>query len=133
MNDLIKMYGVRSPFETELEFFRGRPEVAGMAAEDDKIVLNPFSPLSKKELNAVAQNEALRIYMRQNQINPSFDLTQAQQKMFANTEYAKDPIAAKQSILARILSGDPSAKDASLEQTIEAQRLQAQIMEMMKK
>lgn len=133
MDNLVNMYGVRPPFKTELEFFKGRPEVAGMAAEDDKIVLNPFSPLSKKELNAVAQNEALRIYMRQNQINPSFDLTQTQQKMFEDTEYASDPIAAKQSILARILSGDPSAKGASLDQTIEAQKLQDQIMQMMKK
>ena len=133
MDNLVKMYGMRSPYETELKFFKGSPEVAGMAAEDDKIVMNPFSSLSKKEQNAVAQNEALRIYMRQNQVNPSFDLTQAQQKMFADTEYASDPVAAKQSILARILSGDPSAKGASLDQTIEAQKLQDQIMQMMKK
>jgi hypothetical protein len=53
--------------------------------------------------------------------------------MFAGTEYEKDPVSAKQSILARILSNDPSAKDATLDQTLEAQKLQEQIMQMMKK
>jgi hypothetical protein len=71
--------------------------------------------------------------MRQNEISPNFDLTGSQQKMFAGTEYEKDPVSAKQSILARILSNDPSAKDATLDQTLEAQKLQEQIMQMMKK
>ena len=133
MDDLIKMYGMRSPYKSELTFFKERPEVAGMAAEDDKIILNPYSELSQQEKMAVAKNEALRIYMRQNEIAPEFDLTKSQQKMFMGTEYENDPVSAKQSILARILSGDPSAKDATLDQTLEAQRLQEQIMQMMKK
>lgn len=124
---------MRTPYKSELTFFKERPEVAGMATEDNKIILNPFSTLSPQEKMAVAKNEALRIYMRQNEINPNFDLTGSQQKMFAGTEYEKDPISAKQSILARILSGDPSAKDATLDQTLEAQKLQDQIMQMMKK
>ena len=63
----------------------------------------------------------------------SFDLTKAQKSMFIGTEYEKDPLSAKQTILARILSGDPSAKDATLDQTLEAQKLQEQIMQSMKK
>lgn len=133
MDFLVKMYGMRKPFPGELTFFKERPEVAGMATEDDKIILNPYSELTPVEKEAVARNEALRIYMKQNNISPEFDLTKAQEKMFAGTEYEKDPIAAKQSILARILSGDPSAKDATLDQTLEAQKLQEQIMKMMKK
>jgi hypothetical protein len=133
MDNLINFYGIRTPYKSELTFFKGRPEVAGMATEDNKIILNPFSPLSPQEKMAVAKNEALRIYMRQNEINPSFDLTKAQQKMFVGTEYEKDPVSAKQSILARILSNDPSAKDATLDQTLEAQKLQEQVMQMMKK
>ena len=133
MDNLVKMYGIRKPYESEINFFKDRPEVGGMATEDNKIILNPFSTLSPSERSAVAQNEAIRLYMRQNEIAPEFDLTKSQQKMFMGTEYEKDPVSAKQSILARILSGDPSAKDATLDQTLEAQRLQEQIMQMMKK
>ena len=127
------MYGIRTPYKSELDFFKGRPEVAGMATEDNKIILNPFSSLSPQEKMAVAKNEALRIYMRLNEITPTFDLTKDQKSMFIGTEYEKDPISAKQTILARILSGDPSAKDATLDQTLEAQKLQEQIMQSMKK
>ena len=133
MDNLVKMYGIRTPYKSELDFFKGRPEVAGMATEDNKIILNPFSSLSPQEKMAVAKNEALRIYMRLNEITPTFDLTKDQKSMFIGTEYEKDPISAKQTILARILSGDPSAKDATLDQTLEAQKLQEQIMQSMKK
>ena len=133
MDFLVKMYGTRKPFPGELDFFKKRPEVGGMAAEDDKIILNPYSELSPVEQQAIARNEALRIYMRQNNVAPNFDLTKSQEKMFAGTEYEKDPVAAKQSILARILSNDPSAKNATLDQTLEAQKLQDQVMQMMKK
>ena len=133
MDNLVKMYGIRKPYESEIKFFKDRPEVGGMATEDNKIILNPFTTLSPSEKSAVARNEAIRLYMRQNEIAPEFDLTKSQQKMFMGTEYEKDPVSAKQSILARILSGDPSAKDATLDQTLEAQRLQEQIMQMMKK
>ena len=34
---------VRKPYGTELEFFRRRPDVAGYAADDDCVVLNPFA------------------------------------------------------------------------------------------
>lgn len=133
MDNLVKMYGMRTPYKSELDFFKGRPEVAGMATEDNKIILNPFSSLSPQEKMAVAKNEALRIYMRLNDVSPAFDLTKAQKSMFMGTEYEKDPLSAKQTILARILSGDPSAKDATLDQTLEAQKLQEQIMQSMKK
>jgi hypothetical protein len=133
MDNLVKMYGMRTPYKSELDFFKGRPEVAGMATEDNKIILNPFSSLSPQEKMAVAKNEALRIYMRLNDVSPTFDLTKAQKSMFMGTEYEKDPLSAKQTILARILSGDPSAKDATLDQTLEAQKLQEQIMQSMKK
>jgi hypothetical protein len=87
-----------------------RPEVAGMAAEDNTIILNPYSSLSKKQLGAVAENEALRLKMRQDKFVPDFEITPEQSKFFEGTEYAKDKPAMKQTILARIYSGDPSAK-----------------------
>jgi hypothetical protein len=130
LNYLVNMYGVRDPYKSELEFFKKRPEVAGMATDDSKIIINPFSTLSKNELNSVLQNEALRIFMRQNKVNPSFDLTKSQMEAFRGSEYEKDANASKQTILARILTGDPSAKDVSLDQTIEAQSIMDRIKAM---
>ena len=133
MEFLVDMYGIRAPAKGELAFFKDRPEVAGMATEDNKITLNPYSTLSKKELSSVAQNEALRIFMRLNDIQPKFSLTKDQLYMFKGTEYENDPLAAKQSILARILSGDPSAGEPTLDQTLEAQKIQEQVMKLRKK
>ena len=108
-----KMFGfkIRSKlFPGEDEFFRSRPEVTGMAAEDDSIILNPYSSLSKKEQGLVAQNEALRLKMRKDNFAPEFSVTPEQIKFFEGTEYADNPQAMRQTILARIYSGDPSAR-----------------------
>ena len=130
MDFLVDMFGTRDPEEGELEFFKKRPEVAGMATEDNKIILNPFSKNSPAEQQAVAQNEALRLFMRQQGTNPEFKLTDEQKEFFKGTEYAKDQSAAKQTILARILTGDPSAKNATPEQLKAAQELGASIQQL---
>ena len=96
-------------FQGEDDFFKERPEVAGMAAEDGFIILNPYSKLSKKELSSVAQNEALRLRMREDDFNPNFKITPKQKSFFQGTEYEGNPTAIRQTILARIYSGDPSA------------------------
>jgi hypothetical protein len=101
-------YEERVPYEGEDKFFKSRPEVAGMAAEDDKIVMNPYSNLNKQQQDAVRRNEAYRIYMRQNKIAPEFDVSEDQAKFFENTEYAGNPEAMRQTIAARILTGDRS-------------------------
>ena len=108
-----KMFGFKirpKLFPGEDEFFRSRPEVTGMAAEDDSIILNPYSSLSKKEQGLVAQNEALRLKMRKDNFAPEFSVTPEQIKFFEGTEYADNPQAMRQTILARIYSGDPSAR-----------------------
>jgi hypothetical protein len=133
MDFLVDFYGMREPYEGELKFFRERPEVAGMATEDNKIILNPFSTLSPRELSAVAQNEAIRLYLKQQDAAPNFDLTPEQLKMFKGTEYEKDSAAAKQSILARILTNDPSAKNATLDQIMQAQMIRDQILSLKKR
>tara|TARA_R110001592_G_scaffold45218_2_gene144690 strand:+ start:354 stop:770 length:417 start_codon:yes stop_codon:yes gene_type:complete len=97
-------------YHGEDKFFMERPEVAGMAAEDNTIILNPYSSLSKKQLGAVAENEALRLKMRQDKFVPEFEVTPDQVKFFEGTEYEDDPTAMKQTILARVYSGDSSAK-----------------------
>jgi hypothetical protein len=96
-------------FPGEDKFFSDRPEVAGMAAQDDTIILNPYSPLSTRQLGSVAQNEALRLKMRKEDFTPSIDITDEQKAFFKGSEYENDPKAMRQTIFARIYSGDSSA------------------------
>ncbi len=93
----------------EESYFKNNPQVAGMAADDGKVILNPYSPLSKAEKGAVAKNEAIRLFMREQGVTPEFELSKNQIGQFAGTKYAENLDALKQSIVARILSGDPSA------------------------
>ena len=115
-------YPVRKPYESEDKYFKANPNVAGMATEDGAVILNPYSTLSDTEKQAVALNEAYRLYMRENKIVPKFELTEEQKKFFTGSEYANNPDAAKQTIVARILSGDPSAK-ATAQQKAEAKKI----------
>ena len=102
-------YQIRKPFAGEDKFFKGRPEVGGMAAEDGKIILNPYSPLKEQEKMQVAKNEAIRLWMRDNKTKIPFDVTKDQSKAFSKTEYGSNPQALKETIVARILTGDKSA------------------------
>jgi hypothetical protein len=108
-------YEVRGAYQSEDEFFKKNPNVAGMAAEDGRIVLNPYSKNSPQEQASVAKNEAIRLWMRDQKLQPKFNLTDAQKKQFEGTEYGKpsNELHAKHTIIARILTGDPSAKDAT--------------------
>jgi hypothetical protein len=96
-------------FPSEDKFFSSRPKVAGMAAADDTIILNPYSKLSKKQLGAVALNEALRLKMKKDNFTPNIDVTDQQKDFFKGSEYENNPEAMRQTIFARIYSGDPSA------------------------
>ena len=78
--------------------------------EDGSIILNPYSPLDKKSLSAVAKNEALRLKMHRDEFIPDIKITPEQRRFFKGTEYATNQQAMKQTILARIYSGDPSAR-----------------------
>ncbi len=123
------MYGVdeRKPFESETKYFQANPHVAGMAAEDDRVVINPFSRLSPQELNSVRMNEAARIHMRRGQA-PTFDLTPQQAQFLDTTTYkgAKDADR-KGTIAARLLSGDPSAGTATQQQSEYVKALRKQM------
>ena len=48
-------------FSGEDEFFKNRPEVAGMAAEDDTIILNPYSKLSKKHKELTKKWRSIKV------------------------------------------------------------------------
>lgn len=101
--------GVRDMlFPGEETYFKANPNVAGMAAEDNKIIMNPYSTLKDNEKQAVMMNEAARVHMRTKLIDPpNYDLTPEQTTAFK--DYSKDINDVRQTIAARILSGDPSA------------------------
>lgn len=103
-------------YSGEDKYFKANPHVAGMAADDGKIILNPYSKNTKSEQQAVMRNEAARLYMRNNGIKPSFDLTPEQRAQFKGTEYEGNLQAMRETIAARIFSGDPSAKSATSDQ-----------------
>lgn len=106
---------MREPFQSELDYFQKNPHVAGMAAEDDRIIMNPFSKLSDTEKQAVIMNEAARVHMRQGLIPaPTFALTPEQEAAFSG--YSADPRDRAATVAARILSGDPSALQPTPEQ-----------------
>ena len=109
---------MRNPQDSELEYFKSNPNVSGMAAEDDKIILNPYSKLSKKEQDAVALNEYGRIVMRTNpQFAPNFVLSDEQIKFLDSNTYKNAPEQDRlATIAARLLSNDPSAGTPTIDQ-----------------
>ena len=112
----------------EKEYFMKNPHVGGMAAEDNQIIINPYSKLSDSEKQAVMLNEAARIHMRSGKIPPpKFKLTPEQETAFGN--YSTNINDKQATIAARILSGDPSALNATPEQIDYSQQLK-QFMQM---
>lgn len=112
-----KPSNIREPYKGELDYFKKNPNVAGMATEDNKVILNPYSKLSEKEKQSVIVNETARIKMRSKEFEPTFELTKEQIKYLDSTSYkdASDKDR-KATIAARILSGDPSAGKPTAEQ-----------------
>jgi hypothetical protein len=114
--------GVRQDlFPGEDDYFRRNPNVTGMAAEDDRIIMNPYSRLNDAQRRAVMLNEAARVHMRRNFDAPRFSLTPAQTERFK--DYSSDEADVRATIAARILSGDTSAGDATPEQLDYVSRL----------
>lgn len=107
-DDALFGFKERLPSESELAYFRSQPSVAGMASEDGKIVMNPFAPETVNR-DAVRRNEAFRLLLRKRNVQPEFQLTEAQKARFTGTAY-EDERFLKQTIAARIYSGDPSAE-----------------------
>lgn len=116
MNNLFSHIPVRTPYLSELSYFNDNPHVAGMAAEDDAVILNPYSQLSEEQRNAVLLNERARIFMRQGGLKPDFNLTDKQKEAFS--QYSNDETDIKHTLASRILSGDQSALDVTPEQQI---------------
>ena len=113
--------GIKAPMRQKLypgedAYFKSNTHVGGMAAEDNQVILNPYSSLSDQEKAAVARNEAARIHMRSGDNRPNYAITDAQRGAFAGTEYGQDDQALRETLAARILTGDPSAGEITPEQ-----------------
>ena len=115
---------LREPWPSEEEFFRSRPDVSGLAADDGCVVINPFAPLTERQSTAVALNEAARIFMRRLDLRPEFALTNEQTEAFKSYGPFE---AIKATIAARVLSGDPSALEPTAEQLAFVCRLAQQM------
>ena len=100
---------MRDPYDSEAEYFRRAPHVAGMAAEDGRIVMNPnMAARPRSEYDAVARNEALRILFRSGRApRPKYELTPEQSARFG--AYSADPQDIRETLAARWMTGDPSA------------------------
>ena len=109
---------LREPFQSELDYFDKNRNVAGMAAEDNKIILNPYSSLNEQQKDSVIKNEATRILIRTGQVEkPSFDLTEEQNKYLDNSTYKNaSEDDRKATIAARLFTGDTSGQNATEDQ-----------------
>lgn len=98
----------RDPYESEVEYFKKNPHVAGMATEDEKVIFNPFSKVIPKHSDSIYKNEASRIYMKKNGMRPDYEITEDQKKRF---EGYGSPQDVKETIVGRGISGDESSGD----------------------
>ena len=103
-------------YSGEDAYFKQNPHVGGMAAEDNSIILNPYSS-GEVNQGAVAKNEALRLLLRMKKPKLDFELTPSQIGQFKGTPYQDNEEAMKHTILGRIYSEDPTALDFTEEQT----------------
>jgi hypothetical protein len=92
----------------EDDYFKKNPHVAGMAAEDGMVILNPYSKLSPKQKQSVINNEAFRLKLRKAGMTPAFAMRPEQSAVFGGSAYAQNPGAQRETTAARIYSGDRS-------------------------
>jgi hypothetical protein len=113
-------YEIRAPFQGEDDYFQKNKNVAGIATEDGRITLNPYSGNTAEQQAAVAKNEAIRLWMRESNIDPKFKPTKEQVQSFYGTEYAKpgNELQLRRTILARYLTGDGSAGNVTNRQKV---------------
>jgi len=124
----------RDPNSIEMEWFRQNPHIGGYAADDDRVVVNPYNRLSPVENEALIRNESARIFMRRNySARPtaeSFPLTE-EQRGYAYP-VAQPPMlpeaALRETMAARVLTGDPSAGQTTPQQARFAEELAARMM-----
>ena len=111
-------YPVISPEEAGVDqYFQENPQVSGMAwgggmngsdpESQRSIVLNPHSKLSPEQYKGVERNEGIRHQMSESNWSSDFEITPEQQEWSKNLgAYANNPAALRETIIARLASGD---------------------------
>jgi hypothetical protein len=98
---------------SELDFFYNNRNNSGYASPDDKVVINPFTSADKE---AVARNEAIRVYLRNNPtLLNYFSLSPEQKETFGS--YSPNEADVKGTVIGRLLTGDPSAQQVPSQQS----------------
>lgn len=93
------------------------------------IKINPAVFEDGRDALAVAWNEAIRLWMEDNNFTPQADPTEEQRELLADTAYADDEDALRKTILARIITQDTTAPDPTPEQQLECMELMTQILD----
>ena len=109
VDDKLLGYKIRAKlFPGEDNYFKENPNVAGMANfETNDIILNPYS--KDRNMESVAMNEAMRLKMRKEGFVPDIEISDEQKQFFKGTAYEGNDDAIKETIFARIYSGDSSS------------------------
>ena len=120
-------------YPSEDKFFEENTHVGGMAAEDNKVIINPWSPLSDEQKDYVRINETSRLWMRnmEESERPHMRIRRSQKKLFSTIQngkpYSDDPQDIRETIIARVITGDASAGKITRKQRKYAERLQSKI------
>ena len=119
-------YPEDKPDKGTLDYFKKNPAVAGMAIGaglngydgERRVVVNPYSKLTPEGRKSLVENERIRHFMDETKPKLEFKPTSKQLEAFSGTEYGKPENIDKlrQTIVARILTGDSSAGDVTPEQ-----------------
>jgi len=97
-----------------------------MSTDDNMIIRNP-NPPKNINIDAVTKNEFGRVLINTGKFKvPNFKLTDTQQKEFSKYGTNKN---IQDTIITRIVSGDPSAKDFTQEQKAIADKLELVIQQ----
>jgi len=113
--------GVRDPHFSEMEWFGEHPDIPGMATEDNMVIINPFMSMDEKKKQAIIQNETARAFMKKFNFRPNFHIHPEQMKYFSTINKGKaygSEQDIRETIVGRILSGDPSVTNVTPEQQI---------------
>jgi hypothetical protein len=101
-------------FQGEADFFRENPHVAGMATEDKRVIINPQAH-PDVDTDMVKLNEAARLFMRHGEHRPGFEITPEQGAALSG--YSENPQDIRDTLAARLMTGDPSGGRATPDQT----------------
>jgi hypothetical protein len=119
-------YPVVQPDKETLDYLKKNPGTTGMAVGaglngydgERRVMVNPYSGLTPKGTEALIENERIRLFIDETKPKLEFEPTKAQIDFFKGTEYGKpeNRERLKETIIARILTGDGSAGDITPEQ-----------------